>query len=132
MPYAHEETWRKAHAANRGGLYRVIHGEDPQFMTELRALLPNIPSVWQRIEIYAPSREKEQDTPLRQVWVLGETGELLIDSMIDPVDGLVVRAHWFREHYEPDGKLDTTLSSRLLDVVNQTIMRYRASGHRVQ
>lgn len=125
MPYAHEEATRKEIAANRGGLFRIIHGEDPQLVTELRSILPQIPADWRGVEIYAPPTGKAEESPITHTWILGQTGELFIES----VEGAVTLT-WFRELHEPTGDIGLA-SGRVLDVISRTILRYRAGGHLV-
>lgn len=127
MPYAHEEQARKDMAANRGGLIRLMHGEDPQLLADLRSVLPQIPADWSGLEIYVPSRGKEEDSPITHTWLLGPTGELLIES----VDGEATLT-WFRERHEPAGHIDRIASGPILAIISKTILRYRAGGHRIQ
>ena len=126
MPWAHEEATRKEVAANRGGLFRIIHGEDPQLVTELRSILPRIPADWRGVEIYAPPTGKAEESPITHTWLLGTTGELLIES----VEGDVTLT-WFREAHAPAGAIGVIASGRVLEVILKTILRYRAGGRLV-
>jgi hypothetical protein len=127
MPHAADEKARKDIAANRGSLIRLMHGEEPQLLAELRAVLPQIPADRTTIELYVPPPGHEEESPITHTWLLGPTGELLIES----VEG-EVQLTWFGERHEPAGYLDRISSGPILAIISKTILRYRAAGHRIQ
>jgi hypothetical protein len=128
MPYAHDESTRKDIADNRGGLFRLFTTTDPQVLADVRSALPDLPTTWNSVEFYGPPKDREAGTMIRQLWVLGDNGEVLIELTIDDVDGAQAMLTWFREQHEPNGIADAVLGRRLFDIFSATVLRYRASG----
>ena len=83
-----KQAHQRAQRAADLGLILVLAAEDADFAADLRTIWPTLPD-WRHVEMYVgPNLLGDPNVELVQAWLCGETGELLIQFTMGPIDQL--------------------------------------------